>query len=99
VGRGALALEQLRRAGLDLALGGHAHLGYTAVAEGIVVAHAGTAVSSRLVGEANGFNLIVGDQLALAVEHWRWEEQAYVPVSRVRFERGNAGWREVPNIL
>ena len=95
VGRSALALARLRQGGLDLALGGHVHLGYAGVAEGIVVAHAGTAVSDRLVGEANGFNLIVGDHRSLAVEHWHWQEQAYVPVSGACFERGDAGWREV----
>ena len=92
VGRGALALARLRETGLDLALGGHVHLGYAGVAGGVVVAHAGTGVSSRLVGELNGFNLITGDPDVLSVEHWRWQGSAYAPDGAVGFQCGEDGW-------
>jgi hypothetical protein len=93
VGRSALALARLRETGLDLALGGHVHLGYAGLAEGVVVAHAGTGVSSRLVGELNGFNLITGDPDVLTVEHWRWRGHVYAPDGAVGFQRGENGWR------
>ena len=96
VGRSELALARLRRAGLDLALGGHVHLGYAGVANGVVVAHAGTGVSDRLVGERNGFNVITGEDAALTVEHWRWSGRAYAPDTATRFERADPGWRLMP---
>lgn len=96
VGGGALALARLRRAGLDLALGGHLHLGYAGIAGGVVVAHAGSGVSHRLVGERNGFNVISGDQERLRVEHWRWRGHAYGPDAAVGFARGADGWYSIP---
>jgi 3',5'-cyclic AMP phosphodiesterase CpdA len=95
VGRSVLALSMLRRAGLDLALGGHVHLGYAGVAGGVVVAHAGTGVSDRLVGENNGFNVIEGDHDRLTVEHWRWQSRSYVADSAADFRRGPDGWRAI----
>jgi len=95
VGRSALALARLRPAGLDLALGGHVHLGYAGVASGVVIAHAGTGVSDRLVGEQNGFNLITGDRDRLTVEHWRWQGRRYAPSTETRFERGEHSWHSV----
>lgn len=92
VGRGVLALSRLRRAGLDLALGGHVHMGYAGIADGVVVAHAATSVSNRLVGEANGFNLIAGDRRHLRITHWRWNGERFAPDDATEFERGDQGW-------
>jgi 3',5'-cyclic AMP phosphodiesterase CpdA len=92
VGRGELALSRLRQAGLDLALGGHVHLGYAGIAGGVVVAHAGTGVSNRLVGEDNGFNVITGDHKTITVEHWRWQGRAYAADDAAEFRRGGDGW-------
>ena len=97
VGRSDLALAKLRRAGLDLALGGHVHLGYAGIANGVVIAHAGTGVSNRLVGELNGFNVITGDGDALTVEHWRWRSDTYAPSAAARFERAGTEWRPAAN--
>lgn len=93
VGRSALALDRLRRAGLDLALGGHVHLGYAGIADGVVIAHAGTGTSDRLVGEHNGFNVIAGDADKLTVEHWQWQGSAYAPDASIHFESAEQGWR------
>jgi 3',5'-cyclic AMP phosphodiesterase CpdA len=95
VGRGPLALAKLGRAGLDLALGGHVHLGYAGIAGGVVIAHAGTGVSDRLVGEGNGFNVITGDHETLTVEHWRWQGRAYAPDDAAVFRRLRAGWQAI----
>lgn len=96
VGRHALALSTLRSAGLDLALGGHVHLGYADVRAGIVIAHSGTTVSNRLIGEANGFNLISGDRGRLRVEHWQWQGQTFAVAGVRGFERAAQGWAPVP---
>lgn len=88
VRRADLALETFARLGVRLVLSGHFHLSYTrshgqaveavptgltrAAAAPILVAQAGSAVSTRLRGAANGYNVIdIADgQIALTVREW-----------------------------
>ncbi|MGB5832135.1 MAG: metallophosphoesterase [Thiohalocapsa sp.] len=93
VAGGEPALKCLARAGLDLALGGHVHLGYAGIVRGVLVVHAATGVSNRLVGEDNGFNLIEGHREALRVAHWRWQGREFHEHSQHRFRRDANGWR------
>lgn len=94
VRRADLALETFAQLGVRLVLSGHFHLSYTrshgraaeatppglarSAAAPILVAQAGSAVSTRLRGAANGYNVIdIADgQIALAVREWdgsRWQ--------------------------
>jgi 3',5'-cyclic AMP phosphodiesterase CpdA len=83
----APALRRLARAGLDLALGGHVHLPYADQVQGVVVAHAGTGVSDRLVGVANGFNLVRADRASIVIEHWTAADGRFAPDAESRFPR------------
>ncbi|MFF5233754.1 metallophosphoesterase family protein [Dactylosporangium sp. NPDC000521] len=71
VGRSGPALRQLRQRA-DLLLGGHIHLAYSGLFDGLVVAQSGTAFSDRLKGEPNSFNLIeaTGDRLTVSTRRW-----------------------------
>ena len=93
VGRAALALRTLARARTDLVLGGHVHVGYSAIAGGMVVAQSGTAFSSRLKGEPNGYNVIRAGAAALTVDAMRWDGAAFAVFATTRYVRDGAGWR------
>jgi 3',5'-cyclic AMP phosphodiesterase CpdA len=92
MGNAEMALPRLRAAGLDLALGGHVHLGYAGVVGGVVIAHAGTGTSDRLVGEPNGCNLITGDGDRIEVAQWQWHGDGFAPAAKHRFLRRATGW-------
>lgn len=92
VGGSTLALRRLRNRA-DLLLGGHVHLGYSGVADGLVVAQAGTAFSSRLKGEPNGYNLIDSDGTRMTVTMLRWDDSGFTPFQRNEYIKDGQGWR------
>lgn len=96
------ALETFARLGVRMVLSGHFHLSYTrnhgaaveatptgltqAAGAPILVAQAGSAVSTRLRGEANGYNVvdIANGQITVTVREWdgaQWQalERAKAP--------------------
>ncbi|NKN31727.1 metallophosphoesterase family protein [Marichromatium bheemlicum] len=92
VGRARRTLVGLRRARIDLILGGHLHRGYAGVAEGVVVAQAGTAISTRHKGEPNAFNWIEADSQEIVVAPCRWDGDGFTAAGCWRFGRGESGW-------
>ncbi|AHF04492.1 metallophosphoesterase [Marichromatium purpuratum 984] len=93
VGRARRTLVGLRRARIDLILGGHLHRGYAGVAEGVVVAQAGTAISTRCKGEPNAFNWIRADEGRIHVEMRSWDGAGFASAAYWCFGRAEAGWR------
>lgn len=94
IGGAAGAIECMRRARVDLVLGGHVHLGYADAVGGIVVAQSGTTFSDRLKGEAQGFNLIRAGLDRMEVEHFRVEGSRFEHDETTTFARGD-GWARV----
>lgn len=94
VGRSALALRHLHRRA-DLLLGGHIHLAYSNVVDGMVVAQSGTAISNRLKGEPNSYNLIetAGDELIVQTRHWTGT--AFETATRNRYHRDGHDWTAI----
>lgn len=86
VGRSALALRRLHRRA-DLLLGGHIHLAYSDVVDGMVVAQSGTAISDRLKGEPNSYNVIevLGDDLTVETRHY--DGTTFTATTRHRYRR------------
>lgn len=94
VGRRDAALRAFGEAGVDLILGGHIHLAYVEPVRGMIVSHAGTTVSHRLIdGQPNSFNLIRGDRRSLEIEQWQWTGRAFGPGQSLRFHKRARGWQ------
>ncbi|HZM77084.1 MAG TPA: metallophosphoesterase [Candidatus Limnocylindrales bacterium] len=94
VGRSQLALQHLRcRA--DLLLGGHIHLAYSGVVNGLVVAHSGTAFSDRLKGEPNSYNLIEADGDQMTISTRRWDGDRFNTHQRTDYARDGHEWRMI----
>jgi 3',5'-cyclic AMP phosphodiesterase CpdA len=96
------AVEALMRCGADIFLTGHLHIGYTGhtaaryriAGRSAIVVEAGTATSTRMRGEPNGFNLLHLDPDVVVVERYQWAEtRAEFEVTDTQhFERIADGW-------
>lgn len=94
IGGGQQALQQLAAAQVDIILGGHIHLEYVQLHEGIIISHAGTTVSDRLVdGQPNSFNLINGDRSELVLTQYIFEQGRFWPELAKKFQREDDGWK------
>lgn len=94
IGRSRLALRQLRRRA-DLLLGGHIHLAYSGVVDGLVVAQCGTAFSDRLKGEPNSYNLIEAEGDRMIISTRRWSGEHFDTHQRTEYARDGHEWRMV----
>lgn len=98
VGRGAAALAALADCGLDLVLSGHLHREFAGDLAGHTVArtalalHAGSAVSRRLRGEANSYNLVRVRGPRVEVELRVFTGERFAPGRTSRFLETGQGW-------
>jgi 3',5'-cyclic AMP phosphodiesterase CpdA len=100
VGRAHLAAEALRGCGVDMILAGHGHIAYSGdlgvhlpAAASLLVVQAGTALSDRLRGEPNQYNLLSicrdgGVEVALRT----WREGVFRATDRRRYVRRGDCW-------
>lgn len=88
------ALNSFSLAGVDLILGGHIHLPFINIVDGVLVSHAGTSVSNRLLkGQPNSFNIITGDAKRLEISLWEWEGNHFHLRQSLSFEKQSKGWQ------
>jgi 3',5'-cyclic AMP phosphodiesterase CpdA len=100
VGRAPLALHALESCGVELLLAGHLHASYTGdvraahatVRRSMIVAQAGTAISTRGRGEANSYNLIEVDAARLAVTVREWNGETFVATRRTDYLKRGHEW-------
>lgn len=108
VGGAAAALAQLDACGLDVVLSGHLHrpfiggdaAGFRDDEHRIVQVHAGTCISTRLRGEANGYNRLELDGAILTTVHRVWDGRRFVDGASKAYERclGPGGQRRFVKI-
>jgi 3',5'-cyclic AMP phosphodiesterase CpdA len=102
VGRARSAMQQLTGLGIDLFLAGHLHIGLsepTALRFKIsgrspLMIQAGTALSARVRGEANSFNVIRIQHPNISVSRltWRSDLKVFVSTHADYFRHTEAGW-------
>jgi 3',5'-cyclic AMP phosphodiesterase CpdA len=102
VGRARRAMQHLASSGIDLFLAGHLHIGRSEptalrfkIGEGSpLMIQAGTALSSRIRGEANSFNVIRIEHPNISVSRltWRADLKIFVSTHADYFRHTEAGW-------
>lgn len=103
VGRAREALRAFEAAGGDLVLSGHLHLGFTSevsafhveVKRSIMAIQAGTAISHRVRGEPNAYNVIDVTGNSLEVEVRSLGEDRFAGTSVARFRKKEDRWHTV----
>ncbi len=88
---------------VDLLLAGHMHVSYSGATamrykiagSSAIFVQAGTAISSRMRGEANSFQVIRLDRDRIETVRHDWDGAFYVPQQVRQFERSLSGWRLV----
>ena len=92
-------VDRLADARVDVMMTGHVHLARVSTVTdrgwSFVMSQAGTAVSTRLRGEAASYNVLAVGGDALSVEVHRWASDGFAIERTERFARGAAGWRIV----
>lgn len=102
IGRAGAALDIFERAGIDMLLAGHLHLGYSgdvrthheAVKRSILSVQAGTAVSTRRREEANAYNLITVDGANVCISVRALADHGFEQTAMTRYTRAEGIWRE-----
>lgn len=93
------ALPHLREAGVDLILSGHIHVAFAHVLDGMIISHAGTGTSNRLLPEyPNSFNVVRGDRRQLSITLMEWDDEAFVEAGKEWFSRVEGEWEHGDNV-
>ena len=101
VTRASMAMKSFAKAGVDLFLSGHLHGGlslpsaarYPIPGYSAIVAHAGTAISTRTRKDPNAWNLIHVDQDRIAIHQMAWTGKAFKQSHSDLYKRTDEGWQ------
>jgi 3',5'-cyclic AMP phosphodiesterase CpdA len=93
-------LDAVADAGVDLLLAGHHHRPFSAegaieyldVKRSLLIVQAGTAVSTRLRGGSNSFNLVAIDRPRVVCTPYLWKEGGFGAGQPTRFGRVDGRW-------
>jgi hypothetical protein len=95
IGGGDAALNMLKKIGVDIILSGHVHFAYTRIVNGLIISHAGTAISNRVEADSpNSFTVIRGDRRRLSVHNRIWDNSSFAKKDALVFHRIEGDWQE-----
>lgn len=90
------AMEYFNIGGVDMILGGHIHLSYVKLFKNIIISHAGTSISNRLIkNNNNSFNIIKGNNSKLFVELYEYDEESFKICQTYKFRKKDGLWSEI----
>jgi 3',5'-cyclic AMP phosphodiesterase CpdA len=100
VGGGAEALVTALDCGVDIVLAGHMHAGYAVdvrtiyatLPRSVLSIQAGTAVSERLRGAGDSYNLIRAEPPVLELHVRSWQGDGYETTTEGRYRKSDGGW-------
>lgn len=100
VGRAAHALEVIDQCKVDLLLAGHLHHGYTgdvrtfypARKRSIIAVQAGTAISKRLRGDPNAYNVIALEPERIQIMVRTWQSKGFAESLRLDYMLQEGNW-------
>jgi 3',5'-cyclic AMP phosphodiesterase CpdA len=97
-------VEKLTRCGTDVFLTGHLHVSYAggtatryrAAGRSAIVVEAGTAISTRMRGELNGFTLlqVLPERIDVVPFQWRDTDGSFTEATHQAFTRVGDSWTE-----
>lgn len=92
-GRRDMALQMMQKAGGDIILSGHVHFAYTHLLDGLIISHAGTAISNRLTANnRNSFKIVRGNRRRLSIETLEWTDTCFSSTEQRFFKRIQGKW-------
>ena len=93
IGNRDLALTSLGNGSLDMIISGHVHMAYNQVQKGIIISHAGSSTSNRLLpGHSNSYKIIRGERSSLNIYLFVWEGKKFSCKNVDKFIRQADGW-------
>lgn len=95
IARADIALPRWFKARVDLILGGHVHMAYSGVVDGMVVAQTGTTLSSRLKGEPNSYNRIRATNSEIEIDNMVWFDSGFVCQETAKYCKKAGAWHSV----
>jgi 3',5'-cyclic AMP phosphodiesterase CpdA len=104
VGRARMALGKLAGCGVDVFLAGHLHAShvghtanrYTIAGVSALVIQAGTALSTRVRGQRNSFNVLRVTPRHIDVDRHEWDGTGFARAATQGFDHVDGGWAPSP---
>jgi 3',5'-cyclic AMP phosphodiesterase CpdA len=91
-----LALRAWSSCGADVLLCGHLHIAAAEILGRTVVVNAGTAISTRMRGQENSFNVVkVEGRESVKVEQYAWREKTFQIAQRIAFSKVGDEWSKI----
>lgn len=96
IGGRDMAIRLLKEAGVDIILSGHVHFAYTHIFKGLIISHAGTAISDRVEADyPNSFKIVRGDRRRVSIETRAWDTKRFAEAEYQVYTRVREDWTEI----